>query len=104
MIILFFSLRLVFLNGESCQDWAKRLIQLLSVPRRAEDVFSLALYAWARDSEENLSSQQASVPWWRRAHQDTPVYGEELFRSEVSPVNINILNRAQFAITHTQSI
>ena len=85
---------MVFATGDSCQDWAKRLAQSLNLPRKAEDVFSLAFYAWGRDSEENnpkplsLSSSTpgalVNLPWWlRTSARDQPLTGEKLFRFEV---------------------
>lgn len=81
------SFRLVFVNGESCQDWAKRLLQNLNLPRKAEDVFSLAFCAWAQDSEDGhpkLRSNSLPSPWWRKiSDQNYPLTGEQLFRFEV---------------------
>lgn len=53
------SFRLVFATGDSCQDWAKRLVQYVSVARKPEDVFSLAFSAWARDTDESHPSDAA---------------------------------------------
>lgn len=82
-----FVLRLVFASGESCQDWAKRLTLNLNLPRKPEDVFSLAFYAWARESDENplkLNAAESLVPWWQKIPtEDQPLTGEQLFRFEV---------------------
>lgn len=82
------SIRLVFANGECCQDWVKRLAQTLNIPRKAEDVFSLAFCAWTRDCDE-LTVKPTSVtifPWWRKISnpEDVPLTGENLFRFEVN--------------------
>lgn len=79
--------RLIFANGECCQDWVKRLSQSLNLPRKPEEVFSLAFCAWTRDDDESHSSQQSinqTLPWWRNiSSQDRPLTGEKLFRFEV---------------------
>lgn len=79
--------RLIFLNGECCQDWVKRLAQSLNLPRKPEEVFSLAFYAWTRDDDGNHSAKPPitkTFPWWRKlTNYDEPLTGEKLFRSEV---------------------
>ncbi|XP_032789509.1 myotubularin-related protein 3 isoform X2 [Daphnia magna] len=81
------SFRLIFVNGECCQDWLKRLAQSLNLPRKPEEVFSLAFYAWTRDDEENHSAKpliNQTFPWWRKlSNYDHPLTGEKLFRFEV---------------------
>ena len=80
--------RLIFVNGECCQDWLKRLSQSLNLPRKPEEVFSLAFYAWTRDDDENhlaKSPVNQTIPWWRNlSNYDQPLTGEKLFRFEVS--------------------
>ena len=103
----------MFINGESCQDWAKRLLQNLNLPRKAEDVFSLAFCAWTQDCEDVTNTQlklpshassaataptiatatapaSSFTPWWRQiATQDYPLTGEQLFRFEVQQFFVN---------------
>ncbi|XP_057378847.1 myotubularin-related protein 3-like isoform X5 [Daphnia carinata] len=81
------SFRLIFVNGESGQDWVKRLTQSLNLPRKPEEVFSLAFCAWTRDDDENHSAKPVvnqTFPWWRKlSNYDQPLTGEKLFRFEV---------------------
>ncbi|XP_046642401.1 myotubularin-related protein 3-like isoform X3 [Daphnia pulicaria] len=81
------SFRLIFVNGECCQDWLKRLSQSLNLPRKPEEVFSLAFYAWTRDDDENHLTKppvNQTMPWWRNlSNYDQPLTGEKLFRFEV---------------------
>ena len=82
--------RLCFASGECCQDWVKRLSQTLNLPRKPEDVFSLAFCAWTQDCDEVQAVKSLKTvtifPWWRKISnsEDMPLTGENLFRFEVN--------------------
>lgn len=86
--ILLNPTRLIFMNGDACQDWLKRLSLAIALPRKADDVFALSFYAWTRDTESTVSnvhniSRFVQLPWWNRKQEETFLFGEQLFRFEV---------------------
>lgn len=68
----------------------KRLSQTLNLPRKPEDVFSLAFCAWTQDCDEVQAVKSLKTvtifPWWRKISnsEDMPLTGENLFRFEVN--------------------
>lgn len=107
VLMLISLFRLIFVNGECCQDWLKRLSQSLNLPRKPEEVFSLAFYAWTRDDDENHLTKppvNQTMPWWRNlSNYDQPLTGEKLFRFEVSILGI-YFNLFLSGWIHTNSI
>lgn len=100
--------RLVFANGESCQDWAKRLVQNLNLPRKPEDVFSLAFCAWAKETDSSpLKSNVAEslLPWWQKIpFDDQPLTGEQLFRFEVYSIKNSVPVETEWFLSSNRSI